>query len=170
LEADPVAGAVRQFMTDRDEWMGNPTELWKALNRLVDEDVRHTKEWPGAANALTVRLMRLASALRDVGIEYSESSRVGKAGSRMKKLTKIKPAIVRQHHQPDEDDLQYPQVQADGPDKADDKAVSTDDTATEDRQPENRMGKRDQREADGANDSEDVLHPYSDQAEAADRS
>jgi hypothetical protein len=173
LEADPVAGAVRQFMTDRDEWIGSPTELWKALNRLVDEDVRHTKEWPGAANALTARLKRLAPALRDVGIEYSEPSRVGKAGSRMKKLTKIKPARDRQNRQdrqPDEKDPQYPQVQADGPDQADDQAVSTGDTATEDRQPENRMGKRDQREADGADDSDDFLHPYSDQVEAADRS
>ena len=88
-------------------------------------------------------------------------------------MRKIKPAIGRQNRQncqPDEKDLQYPQVQADGPDKADDKAVSTGDTATEDRQPENRMGKRDQKDADGADDSDDVLRPYSDQAGAADRS
>jgi hypothetical protein len=85
----------------------------------------------------------------------------------MKKLRKIKPAIDRQHRQscqPDENDLQYPQVQADGPDTADDRTINADDTASEDRQPENRMGKRDQKEADGADASDDVLRPYSDQA------
>ena|SRR5215207_2343713 len=88
LEADPVAGAVRQFMADRAEWTGTITVLWQNLNELVDEDVRRTKAWPKAANALAKRLKRLAPALRAVGIEYSEPSRVGKAGSRMKKLRK----------------------------------------------------------------------------------
>lgn len=172
LEADPVAGAVRQFMADRDAWSGSPTDLWKALNRLVDEDVRHTKAWPGAPNALTSRLRRLAPALRGVGIEYGEV-RTGKSGSRKKKLTKNKPAKDRQHRQscqPDEKDLQNQQRKADGADEADDRTVSTDDTVTEDRQPENRIGKRDRGEADGADGTDDVLRPYSDQADAAERS
>ena len=93
LEADPVAGAVRRFMAGRDdEWTGSATELWKALNRLVDEDVRRTEAWPGAPNALTRSLKRLAPALRRVDIEYSEPRRTGKSGSRTKKLRKIKPA------------------------------------------------------------------------------
>ncbi|MCA1719272.1 MAG: hypothetical protein LC781_21430 [Actinobacteria bacterium] len=62
LEADPVAGAVRVFMEDRTEWSGTAAELWKALGDLVDVDIRHTKAWPGAPNALSGRLKRLAHA------------------------------------------------------------------------------------------------------------
>ncbi len=47
LEADPVALAVLVFMADRDEWTGNATELWTALDELVDEGVRKTQAWPG---------------------------------------------------------------------------------------------------------------------------
>ena len=98
LDADLVGGAVRQFMAKRDEWTGPATELWEALNRLVGEEVRQSKAWPGAPNALTKSLKRLAPALRDVGIEYSEPSRVGKSGSRTKKLRKIEPAKDRQQY------------------------------------------------------------------------
>ena len=162
LEADPVAGAVRRFMGERDEWTGDATELWTALGELVDEDIRKTKAWPGAPNALTTRLRHLAPALRRVGIEYSEPSRTGKSGSRKKKLTKNKPTKDRQHRQTDEKDPQNQQKQADGPDEADDGAVNADDVVTEDRQPETRRDKRDTDEADAADGADDILRPYSD--------
>jgi hypothetical protein len=92
LDADPVATAVLDLMTDRDEWAGSATELWEALGDLVDEGLRHTKVWPGAPNALTGRLKRLAPTLRGVGIEFSED-RGGH--SRKKVLTKNKPAKDR---------------------------------------------------------------------------
>jgi hypothetical protein len=75
-------------MRDKQRWAGTATELWKALNELVDEDVRHTKAWPGAPNSLTNRLKRLAPALRDIGIEYGEE-RSGSKGTRLKTLTKL---------------------------------------------------------------------------------
>jgi hypothetical protein len=172
LEADPVAGAVLKFMADRDEWAGSATELWKDLNEVVDEDMRRTRAWPKAPNALTKSLRRLAPALRGVGIEYSED-RTGKSGDRMKELRKIKPAKDRQPRQscqPDEKDLQNQRWQADGPDKADDKAVSSNDIVTDDRQPEKRMSKRDWEEADGADGTDDVLRSYSNQSSAASES
>ena len=88
LDADPVAGAVLDLMSGRDQWTGSATELWTAMGELVDEGVRKTKVWPGAPNALTGRLKRLAPTLRGVGIEYGED-RSGR--SRQKVLTKNKP-------------------------------------------------------------------------------
>jgi hypothetical protein len=85
LEADPVAVAVLDFMADKDQWIGSATELWTTLGELVDEGVRKTKAWPGAPNALTSKLKRLAPTLRGVGIEYDED-RSGR--SRKKVLTK----------------------------------------------------------------------------------
>ena len=115
LDADPVAGAVLELMQDRDEWAGNATELWTALGELVDENIRHTKAWPGAPNALTGRLKRLAPTLRGAGIEYGED-RSGR--NREKQLTKNKPAKDRhdRHHRHNEDfSAKESQMRGDGP-------------------------------------------------------
>ena len=103
------------LMADRDEWTGSATELWKALGDLVDEGVRQTKAWPGAPNALTGTLKRLAPTLRGVGIEYGED-RSGR--SRKKMLTKNKPAKDRhdRHHRHDEEfSAEESQMRGDGP-------------------------------------------------------
>jgi hypothetical protein len=88
LEADPVSITVREFMEDRDEWTGTAGELWKALNQLVGEDIKHTKVWPGAPNALSGRLKRLAPALRGIGIEYADARLPGGERKRAKSLRK----------------------------------------------------------------------------------
>jgi hypothetical protein len=112
LEADPVAVAVLDFMADREQWAGSATELWTALGGLTDEGVRHTKAWPGAPNALTGRLKRLAPTLRGVGIEYGED-RSGR--SRKKVLTKNKPARDRHHRHDEELSAKESQMRGDGP-------------------------------------------------------
>jgi hypothetical protein len=127
LEADPVASAVREFMREREGWAGTATELWKALNDLTDEDVRHTKAWPAAPNSLTNRLKRLAPALRGVGIEYGEE-RTGTKGTRRKTLTKKEPAKDRQSRQDrhtHEEDLQNKQKATDSSDDSTDGADSS---------------------------------------------
>ena len=88
LEADPVAAAVFAFMGTRHDWTGTSTDLWQALNGATDEDVRRTKAWPGAPNALTARLKRLAPALRDAGVEYGETREPGGHRRRIKYLEK----------------------------------------------------------------------------------
>ena len=73
------------------------------------------KAWPGAPNALTGRLKRLAPTLRGVGIEYGED-RSGR--SRKKVLTKNKPAKDRhdRHHRHDEEfSAKESQMRGDGP-------------------------------------------------------
>jgi hypothetical protein len=95
LEADPVAVAVRAFMEDREEWSGTAGELWEALNEVVGEGIRHTKAWPGAPNALSGRLKRLAPALRGIGIEYEDVRLPGGDRKRAKRLRKNKGAKDR---------------------------------------------------------------------------
>jgi hypothetical protein len=86
LEADPVAVTVRSLMQDSEEWTGTAGELWKTLGDLVDEDIRHTKDWPGAPNALSGKLKRLAPALRDIGVEYGEERAPDNTRRRLKYL------------------------------------------------------------------------------------
>jgi 5S rRNA maturation endonuclease (ribonuclease M5) len=116
LEADPVAGAVREFMRERDEWRGTAGELWKVLNELVDEGIRHTRAWPGAPNALSSRLKRLAPALRGIGIEYGEDR---DKAARKKTLTKKRRAEDRHHRHHRHPEEKHPQkggFAGDGPD------------------------------------------------------
>jgi hypothetical protein len=97
LEADPVAISVREFMEDQDEWTGTAGELWEALNELVGEAIRHTKAWPGAPNALSARLKRLAPVLRGIGIEYEDTRLPGNDRKRAKRLKKNSAAKDRPH-------------------------------------------------------------------------
>jgi hypothetical protein len=115
LEADPVAVAVVDLMADKDQWTGSATELWMALGKLVDEGVRKTKAWPGAPNALTSKLKRLAPTLRGVGIEYGED-RSGR--SRKKVLTKnrsVKDRHERHQRHDEEFSAKESQMRGDGP-------------------------------------------------------
>jgi hypothetical protein len=95
LEADPVAVAARAFMEDREEWSGTAGDLWEALNELVGEGIQHTKAWPGAPNALSARLKRLAPALRGIGIEYEDVRLPGGNRKRAKRLRKNEGARDR---------------------------------------------------------------------------
>jgi Domain of unknown function (DUF3854) len=64
LDESPVACAVRQFMADRDEWQGTPTELLEQMNGHVTEAQRKDREWPKKPNTLSNKLKRLAPSLR----------------------------------------------------------------------------------------------------------
>lgn len=88
LNDDPVAVAVRALLERQEEWSGTSTELLAKLGTLVDEDVKHSKVWPGAPNALTNRLKRLAPSLREAGIEYEDGREPGGSRTRTKRLRK----------------------------------------------------------------------------------
>jgi hypothetical protein len=147
-------------MRDKQRWAGTATELWKALNELVDEDVRHTKVWPGAPNSLTNRLKRLAPALRGIGIEYGEE-RSGTKGTRLKTLTKkepVKDRQSRQYRQPYEEALQNKKKATDD---ADALADDADDTQTKHRQYERPANER---VTDSSGGTDDDMQPHSKQA------
>lgn len=73
LETDPVAVAVEGVLGPfRDSWWGTSSELLEALGKHVSDEVKRSKAWPKAPNALSARMNRLAPQLRSRGIEYSE--------------------------------------------------------------------------------------------------
>ena len=69
IEADPVAAAVRAVMGERTEWTGTATDLLGALAKAAGERVANSKTWPVSARALSGRLRRAATFLRQIGIE-----------------------------------------------------------------------------------------------------
>ena len=89
LEADPVATALQEFMSSREGWSGAAAELWDKLNDLAGENTRRSKAWPGAPNALSGRIKRLAPALRDAGIEYRDAYPDEDGRKRAKSLQKL---------------------------------------------------------------------------------
>jgi hypothetical protein len=93
LEADPLSAAVWKLMQGRNEWRGTATQLWRELGGLVDEDIKRTRGWPADPRSLSNRMNRLAPALRNIGIEYSED-REGHAGKRIKTLKRIPKSSV----------------------------------------------------------------------------
>ncbi|MCL4209630.1 MAG: hypothetical protein HRU76_13495 [Phycisphaeraceae bacterium] len=69
LESTPVADAIRRFMVSRKEWEGRATDLLAHLDQLVDEKVRHSRDWPKRPHTLSSALRRLAPNLRQVGVD-----------------------------------------------------------------------------------------------------
>jgi hypothetical protein len=77
LQDSSVATAVLQFMNERDEWDGTPSQLFKELKVIAGEqgvDVEKEKGFPRAANVLTRRLNDLKTNLADGGIEFRQGS------------------------------------------------------------------------------------------------
>lgn len=124
---------------------------------LVGEGIRHTKAWPGAPNALSARMKRLAPALRGIGIEYGED-RSGSKGTRRKTLTKKESARDRrdrQHRQSPEEDLQN------GRNRTDDSTDTTDDADGAFEPDCQRESAANRGVSDDADGSDDALRPDS---------
>ena len=71
IEGDSVAVAVAGFMQSRQTWLGTATELLSSVSKPES-----TQAWPKSPHALTIRLKRLAPALRTMGInvDYQRDS------------------------------------------------------------------------------------------------
>ena len=69
IEADIIAKAVAAFIEQEGPWEGETQPLLDLLTDRATEDQRNSKHWPKAANALSGKLTRAASALRKIGIE-----------------------------------------------------------------------------------------------------
>jgi hypothetical protein len=87
LEADPVTVALIKILElqANNEWRGTSEALLERLGETVSDDVRRTKAWPKAANALSRRLNRLAPLLREAGMELLEDE-VGRGKTKVKIL------------------------------------------------------------------------------------
>jgi hypothetical protein len=73
--ADPVATAVRQFMSNHSQWFGQLKALLAQLSDIAGEAVTKTKDWPRSERGLSNRLKIVAPFLRRVGIEVTSGER-----------------------------------------------------------------------------------------------
>jgi hypothetical protein len=81
IDADPIAGCVREFMSERSSWTGSAADLL----RISVERTSQTSDsagWPKNPRALAGDLRRAQTFLRALGIEIT-FSREGRAGSRV---------------------------------------------------------------------------------------
>jgi putative DNA primase/helicase len=73
FETDLVASAVVAFVESRARselpWTGTATKLLSLLAKEVDHELRHSRNWPKAANVLAGRLRLAAPSLREKGIQ-----------------------------------------------------------------------------------------------------
>ena len=80
LEGSPMAGALREMMTPREErWIGTATDLLAALNERTGEGVRLSRSWPKSQRTLSNQLRRLATGLRAVGVDIIFPSHHGRS-------------------------------------------------------------------------------------------
>jgi hypothetical protein len=75
LEADPVAVAVRKFMTINQSWEGTATDLLARLSYVTSDAEKHERKWPKAGHALSGRLRRAAVGLHEVGVDVKFDTR-----------------------------------------------------------------------------------------------
>jgi len=86
VDADPVAAAVRAVMEERTEWKGTATDLLGALAEMAGERIAKSKTWPNGPQALSGRLTRAATFLRNIGIEI-DYMKEGRARTRIIHIT-----------------------------------------------------------------------------------
>jgi hypothetical protein len=101
IEADPLAMAVRAFMTDRTVWTGTASDLLGILS-AADERLAKAETWPENARALSGRLRRAATFLRKIGIEIDFGKRQGRARARIIQMA------TNASHRPAEEDGPQP--------------------------------------------------------------
>ena len=85
LENDQVASAIFSWVETFDEsetrWNGTCTDMKMHLERFVDDGVKKSRGWPQTPRALSSRLRRLSTFLREAGIDVAFEPR-GTKGQR----------------------------------------------------------------------------------------
>ena len=87
VDADPVASAIRLLMAKRSKWAGTATDLLSALSIVTEETIRKAKTWPTTPSALSGRLRRAATFLRQLGVQVEFDIREGRNRDRMIRIT-----------------------------------------------------------------------------------
>lgn len=82
LENSTLATAVKSLIA-QGAYSGTPTQLFKALGQLIDEDARREKSWPKSLKGLRGNLTRLAPNLRATGIDIKFWKTKGTNSQRM---------------------------------------------------------------------------------------
>src|SRR5207249_11316625 len=79
VEGDPVATAILALASD-GPWEGTVTDLLACLEGRLPQTVTKRRDWPDTVTKLGQRLVRLAPALRQLGVEVERH----KAGDRIR--------------------------------------------------------------------------------------
>lgn len=89
LEGDIVAVAVKNLLEEREEWEGTASELLEALEVFIDDTTKRSVVWPKNPRALSNRLRRCATFLRQTGVEVEFL----RAGHNRQRLIRLKRKI-----------------------------------------------------------------------------
>jgi hypothetical protein len=73
LESSPIGSAIMALVSERERWLGKPTELMVALAGIAGDSQTRSKAWPQSAKGLGNAIKRLMPSLRRVGISVEES-------------------------------------------------------------------------------------------------
>lgn len=96
IAGDSVGSAIRDFMTRQGAWTGTATTLLQLLSQE-----RQPKDWPRTPNALSGRLVRLAPALREIGIGVDRDRAAGGNRDRAIYLTRTEAYAEDRPRRPD---------------------------------------------------------------------
>jgi hypothetical protein len=95
IEKNPVALAVREFMTGKESWRGTTTELLRLLEKLdrIEENPSKWKNWPRDPGAFGERLWETAiSPLQKSGIKVSRHRLPDGKRTKQLELRRIAPS------------------------------------------------------------------------------
>ncbi|WP_019867641.1 hypothetical protein [Methylovulum miyakonense] len=73
LESSPIGSAIMTLVSERERWLGKPTELMVALADIAGDSQTRSKAWPQSPKGLSNAIKRLMPSLRRVGISIEES-------------------------------------------------------------------------------------------------
>ena len=84
LDASSVAQAVVEFMQDKTDWQGTPSELYAMLNEIAEslgintaatenKRKKQARDWPADANWLTRKLNLVVPNLAQVGLIFEQN-------------------------------------------------------------------------------------------------
>ncbi len=91
VDADMVAGAIRNLIEQRGRWSGTSAELLAELTPKDDDGKpRPPKQWPRSARGMSGQLKRIVPALRSIGIEVENERDNSK--NRTRRLSIWRPA------------------------------------------------------------------------------
>jgi hypothetical protein len=74
LDSDPVSAAIVVLINDEKtggQWTGTAGDLLKELEKTVEEGVKRSTAWPKTPRAISSRVRRLVTFLRESGIEIT---------------------------------------------------------------------------------------------------
>jgi hypothetical protein len=83
LASDPVSAAILVLVEHATiEWTGTAGDLLKHLERKIEDGVKRSSAWPKTPRTLSGRLRRLATFLRESGVDITFHKKKGTGGQR----------------------------------------------------------------------------------------